>query len=165
MSTFLPTSQRPERTYRTGPITWGLRWLGVLGALGVTAWVLVRYSSLPDTVATHFDASGQADDWGPKWSILVLAGVMLLLSMGLAVLSTRPRAFNYPLEITTDNAQTVYREGERLMVWTLLGMVVTYAGIAWSTVLTGGAPLLAAGLVVMVVAVVVGVIRLVRAGR
>ncbi|GAA4528510.1 DUF1648 domain-containing protein [Brachybacterium paraconglomeratum] len=165
MNTLLATSPRPARTYRTGTITWGLRALGVLGALGVTAWILARYPSLPDTVATHFDASGQADDWGPKWSILVLAGVMLLLSLGLAALSSRPRAFNYPLEITADNAQTVYREGERLMVWTLLGLVAIYAGIAWSTVLTGGAPLIAVGVVVMVAAVVIGIIRLVRAGR
>lgn len=165
MSTILPTAQRPERTYRTGPITRGLRWLGVLGALGVTAWILVRYSSLPDTIATHFTARGEADDWGPKWSILVLAGVMLLLSLGLAALSTRPRVLNYPLEVTARNAQTIYREGERVMVWTLLGMVVTYLGIAGSVLETGGAPLLAAGLVVMAAAVVVGVIRLVRAGR
>lgn len=137
----------------------------MLGALGVTAWVLVRYPSLPGTVATHFDVRGQADDWGPKGSILVLAGVMLLLSLGLAVLSSRPRAVNYPLEIAANNAQAIYREGERLMVWTLLGLVVIYAGIAWSTVLTGGAPLIAVGVVVMVAAVVVGLIRLVRAGR
>lgn len=165
MNALLTTSQRPTRSYRTGPITRGLRGLGVLGALGVTAWFLVRYPSLPDTVATHFDVSGQADGWGPKWSLLVLAGVMLLLSLSLAVLSSRPRAFNYPLEITADNAQTVYREGERLMVWTLLGLVVIYAGIAWSTVLTSGAPLIAVGVVATVAAVVIGVLRLVRAGR
>ncbi|MGO1227921.1 MAG: DUF1648 domain-containing protein [Brachybacterium sp.] len=165
MSTIISKSQRPVRTYTTGPITRALRWFAVLSTVGITAWLLVRYPSLPDTVATHFDARGEADDWGPKWSILVLAGVMLLLSLGFAALSTRPRAFNYPLEITTRNAQAIYREGERMMVWTLLAMVVVYLGIAWSVLETGGAPLIAAGLAVMVAAVVVGVIRLVRAGR
>ena len=158
MSTIISKSQRPVRTYTTGPITRALRWFAVLSTVGITAWLLVRYPSLPDTVATHFDARGEA-------SILVLAGVMLLLSLGFAALSTRPRAFNYPLEITTRNAQAIYREGERMMVWTLLAMVVVYLGIAWSVLETGGAPLIAAGLAVMVAAVVVGVIRLVRAGR
>lgn len=158
-------AQRPARTYATGPIIRGLRGLGVLATLGITAWILVRYPSLPATVATHFDASGEADDWGHRWSVLVLAGVMLLLSLGMAALSTRPRSFNYPPEVTEDNAQSLYREGERLLIWTLLGVQGIYAGIAWSVLGGGGAPLIVAGLVVMVAATIIGLVRMVRAAR
>lgn len=165
MSTNPTTAQRPARTYTTGPIARGLRWIGVLAALGITAWILVRYPSLPATVATHFDVSGQADDWGPRWSVLVLAGVMLLLSLGLAALSTRPRLLNYPTRITASSAQAAYREGERMLIWTLLGVQGVYGGIAWSVLLGGGMPLIATGLVVLVTASVIGIIRLVRAGR
>lgn len=165
MNAILAKSQRPARTYATGPITRALRWFTVLSTIGITAWLLVRYPSLPDTVATHFDASGQADDWGPKWSILVLAGIMVLLSLALAAMSTRPRGFNYPSEVTEDNAQAIYREGERMLVWTLLGMQMIYFGIAWSTLETGGGSLLAAGLVILIGAAVIGIIRLVRAAR
>ena len=120
---------------------------------------------LPDTVATHFDAGGQADDWGPRWSILVVAGVMVVLSLGLAALSTRPRGVNYPAEITEDNAQAVYREGERMPVWMLLGMQVLYLGIVRAVIVGGGGPLLALGLVGLIGATVIGIIRLVRAAR
>lgn len=65
---------RPPRTYTTGPITRGLRALTVLAVLGTSAWILVRYPGLPDIVATHFDASGRPDSFGPRWSILVLGG-------------------------------------------------------------------------------------------
>lgn len=165
MSTIPSTPRRPARTYATGPVTRALRWFTVIAALGVTAWILVRYSSLPGTVAIHFDAGGQADDWGPRWSVLVLAAVMLLLSLGTAALSTRPRWFNYPLETTERTAQAVYREGERLMVWTGLGMQGVYAGISCSLLGSGGAALLVTGLVVMVGAVVLGIVRVVRAAR
>ncbi|WP_245851144.1 DUF1648 domain-containing protein [Brachybacterium vulturis] len=165
MSTILSKAQRPARTYATGPITRGLRWLSVLASLGTSAWILVRYPSLPDTVATHFAAGGQADDWGPRWSVLVLGAIMLLLSLLLAAMSTRPRGFNYPAEVTEDNAQAIYREGERMLVWTLLGMQPIYLGIAWATLETGGAPLLAVGLVGLIGATIVGIARTVRAAR
>ena len=165
MSTIITKSQRPARAYTTGPITRALRWFTVLSTVGITAWLLVRYPSLPDTVATHFDARGQADDWGPRWSVLVVAGIMVVLSLALAAMSTRPRGFNYPTEVTEDNAQAIYREGERMLVWTLLGMQAIYLGIVWSVIESGGGPLLAVGLVGLIGASVVGIIRLVRAAR
>lgn len=161
----MSTSPRPARTYATGPVTRALRGLTVLAALGITTWLLVRYPSLPDTVATHFDAGGQADDWGPRWCVLVLAAIMLLLSLGMAALSTRPRWFNVPIELTERTAQAVYREGERVMVWTVLAMQLVYLGIASSVLRDGGGALIALGLAGMVAAVIVGAVRMVRAGR
>jgi uncharacterized membrane protein len=137
----------------------------MLGAVGITAGILVAYPALPDTVAIHFGADGEADDWGPRWSILVLAGIMVLLSLALAAISTRPRRFNYPAEITEHNAQAVYREGERMLVGTLLFVQVIYLGIAWSVILGGGAPLIALGLAGLIGASAVGIVRLVRAAR
>lgn len=165
MSTIRTKSQRPARTYTTGPVTRALRWFTVLSTLGITAWLLVRYPSLPDTVATHFGPSGEADDWGPRWSLLVVAGIMVVLSLALAAMSTRPRGFNYPAEITDGNAQAMYREGERLLVWTALWMQVLYFGIVWAVLASGGGPLLAVGLVGLIGASIVGIVRMVRAAR
>lgn len=166
MNTSVTDSARPARSYATGPITRGLRLLSALAALAITTWIIVRYPSLPQTVPTHFDVSGQADDWGPRWSVLVLAAVMLLLSLGLAVLSTHPRAFNYPLEITARTAQAVYREGERMMVAALVGVQLIYLDIALSVIGGPGAGVLIwIGMTVLVGSVVIGIVRLVRAGR
>lgn len=162
-----PTTKadRPARTYRTGPVTRVLRWISVLAMAAITAWLLIAYPSLPETVATHFSPAGEADDWGPKWSLLVIAGVMVLLSLPLAAISTRPRGFNYPVEITESNAQTLYREGERLMVWTLLGMQVLYLGIAWSVIVGGGGALLVLGIAGLIGASILAIVRMVRAAR
>lgn len=160
-----PASSRPGRTDGPGPVTWTLRLLGVLASLGITVGILVAYPGLPDIIPTHIGVSGAADDWGPKLSILVLAGVMLALSIGLALLSARPRIFNYPIPVTEDNAQAVYREGERMMVWVLLALQAIYLGLAVSVVNAGGGAVIAIGAVAMVGAVVLGIIRLLRAAR
>lgn len=166
MTTSVTDSPRPARSYATGPATRGLRLLSLLAALAITAWILVRYTSLPPTVPTHFDVRGQADDWGPTWSVLVLAAVMLLLSLGLAALSAHPRVFNYPLEVTARTAQSVYREGERMMVAVLAGVQLIYLGIALSILDGPGSGVLTwIGMAVLLGSVVIGIIRLVRAGR
>ena len=82
-----------------------------------------------------------------------------------AAMSTRPRGFNYPAEITDGNAQAMYREGERLLVWTALWMQVLYFGIVWAVLASGGGPLLAVGLVGLIGASIVGIVRMVRAAR
>ncbi|MBP2381683.1 DUF1648 domain-containing protein [Brachybacterium sacelli] len=165
MSTGMGTSQRPARHYATGPVTRVLRLLSVLATLVITAWIVLSYAELPDTIATHFGLGGEADGWGGKASVLVLAAVMVVLSLALAALSTRPRALNYPTEIAERGAQAIYREGERMMVWTLLGLQVIYLDIARSVLRGDGGALITLGVGLLIGAVVVGIIRLVRAAR
>lgn len=57
-------ADQPARTYRTGPVPRVLRWVSVLATIAITAWLLIAYPSLPETVATHFGPAGEADDWG-----------------------------------------------------------------------------------------------------
>src|SRR5699024_2794589 len=113
-----------------------------------------------------FDITGTADAWGSKTSILVLGGVMMLLSSGLALLSTKPRAFNYPLVDTEHNAQAIYREGDRMMVWLVLSMQLIPVSLVRSVVVAGdGGALLILGMAEMLSSVVVGIVRVVGAGR
>ena len=70
-----------------------------------------------------------------------------------------------PVEVTESNAQTMYREGERLMVWTLLFLQVIYLGIGWSVVLGGGGPLLVIGVAGLLGASILAIVRMVRAAR
>lgn len=51
------------------------------------------------------------------------------------------------------------------MVWTGLGLQGVYAGIACSLLAIDGALLLVAGLLVLVGAVILGIVRMVRAAR
>lgn len=144
-----------------------MRAAAVLGSFAVTGWVLLRYPTLPAQIPVHFTASGEADSWGSRSSALVLAGVMLVMLLGLALLSTRPRWFNYPFELTAASAQAVYREGERLMVWLLVPMVLLYVALAAATIGQGmgsaALTLLVASLLGLPAVTLIGLVRLVRA--
>ena len=56
--------------------------------LGLTIYlVLSNYSTLPDTIPTHFNAQGVADDWGSKNAILLFPAVAFPIHMFLSLLT------------------------------------------------------------------------------
>lgn len=156
-------ADRPARTYITGPVTRALRYVALAGAGALVAYVAFTYEALPDTVPTHFDFTGEADDWGHKSTIWVLLGVNVVMVALLAWLSTRPRWFNYVSDITGDNAQYLYREGERMMVWVNLAVVAVFYGAVLSIYEVDN-PFLVIGLVTMPALVITSLIRMSLAG-
>jgi uncharacterized membrane protein len=102
---------RPEFTYSDLV-------LEVLGGFTLALlWILtiLNYASLPESVPTHFNASGQVDDYGNKGSILLLPAVGTLIFAGITLLVRVPYIFNYPVAITEENAERQYRNAARMM--------------------------------------------------
>lgn len=155
---------RPAVAYQRGRMTALLRVLGPTVAVIGVATILVGYATLPATVPTHFGVDAEADSFGPRWSVLVLAGIWVVVQLGVALLAAHPRWFNYPMPVTAGNAQRLYREGERMMVWLGVAVAATFAGLTLSVFDAGGGPLIVLGLAATVVAMIVGVTRLLRAG-
>lgn len=154
---------RPAPDYETGPVTRSLRVASLLGIVALSFYVLWRYPSLPEIVPTHFDFTGQPDDFGSRSSLLWLAGIMLIMGVLIAWASTKPHVLNYPGDITGANAQRLYREGERLMVWVLAGVAVVYLGIVLQTFADTGSVVLIVGLVVLMGSTLAGLVRMVIA--
>lgn len=154
---------RPAPDHVTGSVTRVLRIAAVLGIVALTVYILWRYPSLPEIVPVHFNFSGAADGFGPRSSTLWLAGVMTGLGALVAWLSTKPNVLNYPGEITEANAQRLYREAERMMVWVLAGLAVVYLGIVLQTFAGTGAAVLVVGLVGLLGSTLAGLVRLVIA--
>lgn len=160
----MTSADRPPVTFERGPVTAFLRLLGpAIAAIGVLG-IAVGYVGLPPTIPTHFGLTGEADSFGPRWSVLVLAAVWIVMQAGIAILAARPRLFNYPAPVTPANAQQLYREGERLMVWIGVALAATFAGMSLSLFGMSGIPLTVLGVIALVVVTLVGVVRSLRAG-
>lgn len=155
----------PHAAGTDGPARAGRSAALVLTAVGVGV-VAVRYPSLPPVVPTHFDALGRPDAFGPRSSVLGLCGLWVVLLLGLVALSRRPRAMNYPVPVTEENAARLYRVGERTVVATALATALTFAGLVlWVLGAQGaGQACVAGGVVALLATCVVGVVAGVRAG-
>ncbi len=153
-------NRRPAPDFTTGPVTRWLRVTAVIAMLAITAVALVNYSSLPGTIPTHFDAAGQADGWGSRTQFVWLIVIWTLMTFGITWLSTKPHVFNYPDEVTPERAQGLYREGERMMVAVLAGLVVLYGGMVMLTFGQEGGLLIGFGLITLVGATLGGIIRI-----
>jgi uncharacterized membrane protein len=108
--------------------------LGWLILIALWAITIINYSSLPDTIPTHFNAAGEADGFGTKVSIIALPVIATLLFIGLTVLNRYPQSFNYPTTITKDNALRQYTLATRMLRYLKLVLVLVFGGIEIMTI-------------------------------
>ncbi|MFV0533475.1 MAG: DUF1648 domain-containing protein [Cumulibacter sp.] len=155
---------RPVRTYQTGQVVVLLRWATIVATAILTVFVLVRYPSMPQRVPTHFGLGGEADAYGPRWTVILLAAILSAVVALLAWVSGKPASFNYPVGVTEANAQRLYREGERMLVWTNVAVWLLYLGTVLAILQAGsGGVVVVAGLIAMGIALIVGIVRMLRA--
>ena len=121
---------RPERTYKTGAVTRMLRWFSLAVALAASALLLVGYPQMPNEVPIHFDAAGQPDAYGDKMVVLGVACGIILVQLVIYWASKKPQVMDYPAKVTDENAQRLYREGERFFVCLGLSISALMAGIS-----------------------------------
>lgn len=127
-------TERPKITLipsTTDKIVEALGWIILLALWG---WTFNHYSALPDTIPTHFNASGEADSFGSKASIIGLPVIASVLFIGLTVLNRYPHSFNYPTAITQDNALRQYTLATRMLRYLKLVLVLIFGGIEFMTI-------------------------------
>jgi uncharacterized membrane protein len=108
--------------------------LGWLILLALWTLTITNYSSLPDTIPTHFNATGEADGFGSKVSLIALPVIATLLFIGLTVLNRYPQSFNYPTTITKDNALQQYTLATKMLRYLKLVLVLVFGGIEIITI-------------------------------
>lgn len=128
---------RPVVVIEKQPVDQAMEVSALLIWLGITAYTLFMFSSLPDSIPQHFGADGLPDRYGSKWSLLMLPVVGLVLGGGLYLLNRIPHKFNYLVEITAENAPRQYRQAQRLIRFLNTTIQVLFAYITWSTVQIG----------------------------
>jgi uncharacterized membrane protein len=100
-------------------------------------FTLANYYALPDILPRHFNISGQPDGYWNKENIWFLPTIILIAYIGLTILGRYPKSFNYPYEITIENADSQYRNSV-LMIRTLKTLIVLmFAYMTYATVRIG----------------------------
>ena len=116
------------------------RWdyaLEILAAVGVFLGLYdltVNYSKLPAAIPTHFNFKGEVDSWGGKETILILGVGIVVLYGTLTLVSRIPHLYNYPWEITEENAPRQYRMARTFITLLKAEIVWLFAGIIGETI-------------------------------
>ena len=105
--------------------------LGWVSVVGIWALTLTNYSILPEIIPIHFNGAGKADGFGNKTHIFVLPIISTLLFIGLTTLNKHPHMFNYPSQITKENAVHQYTNATRMMRVLKLVIVVLFGLIVF----------------------------------
>lgn len=106
-----PVLQIPKTTVEKG--------LDLLSAflLGMIFFqVIYFWNKLPNQIPIHMNVFGEVDGWGGKGTLLVLPIIAVLIFLPLFFLSRYPHVFNYPVQITAENAPKLYLEARRMLV-------------------------------------------------
>lgn len=100
----------------------------------IVAYSIVSYSELPDTIATHFNAKGEADGFGNKSTIWLLTGISVFIYLLLFFINKVPHLHNYMVNITEENALKNYRLSNRMVRCTNLFCLLLFAGILYDSI-------------------------------
>ena len=100
----------------------------------VFIYLSATWTTLPDKVPTHFNFAGTADQWGSKYSLLLLVGVTFVLYVGLSILSRFPHIYNYAFAITEENRQRQYLLARQMVTALKAELISVFVFITWLTI-------------------------------
>lgn len=126
--------ERPKLKAELTTLDKTLEILGWTSILAVWFLTITNYTNLPDTIPIHYNGAGQADRFGGKATILILPLIATVLFVGLTILNRFPHIFNYPTNITQDNALSHYTNATRMIRYLKLIIVVIFGLIAFRTI-------------------------------
>jgi uncharacterized membrane protein len=106
-----------------------LTWLLAAVTFGLT---IVRWRSLPEVMAIHYNAFGVADDWGGRWTVFILP-VMLAVCCGVVSFCERLglKYVNLPFRVNMEREWYVLRATRDTLGLLNLEIALTFAVVQW----------------------------------
>ena len=108
--------------------------IGWFALLAIWVLVISNYSNLPDTIPTHYNGMGNADGFGNKTNILILPLIASILFVGITIINKFPYIFNYPTQITEENALRQYTNATRMLRFMKLILVILSGLFTFKTI-------------------------------
>ena len=126
--------KRPKMKLKLTTIDKAFEMLGWISVLAVWVLTIANYTNLPDMIPIHYNVAGQADGFARKVSILIQPLISTVLFIGMTILNRFPHVFNYPTNITKDNALRQYTNATRMIRYLKIIIVVIFGVITLQTI-------------------------------
>jgi len=92
------------------------------------------YKILPELIPIHFNEIGISNSNTEKYGIFAFPIIGFILFIGLSVINRYPYLFNYPVEITEDNAEKLYTHAIRTVRLLKVVIVLLFLKLVFSIV-------------------------------
>lgn len=95
--------------------------------VGVTIYLGINWSSLPDKIPAHYDFAGNIDRWGKKGELLIVPIMSWVLYGMITGVEQIPAIWNTGVKVTVENRYRVYRVLKYMVKSLKLIMVVDFS--------------------------------------
>ena len=93
--------------------------------------LLFSWSSIPEIVPKHFGITGEIDAWGIKSFFHFPVTIAVILYVFLSVIARFPHIYNYPVKITSQNAERQYRTARALITALKTEIMLLFSYLQW----------------------------------
>lgn len=132
----MKNEKRPKLEIKQEPFDRQLDLLALVGVILLILLPIYFYNQLPETIPSHYGPNGEPDGFSSKatlWIVPIMGGLMFL---GLSWLKKYPHKYNYPQPVTEENAESMYRNGTRLIRSMNAIITCVFAYMTYSTIQT-----------------------------
>ena len=126
--------KRPKIELQLNQTDKTLELIGWFAVFGIWVLTVANYSELPDIIPIHYNGTGEANEFGNKSNILSLPIISTLMFIGLTVINKYPHLFNYPSEITKENALHLYTKASRMIRFLKFIIMIIFGLIVFKTI-------------------------------
>lgn len=95
--------------------------------VGVTIYLGINWSTLPDKIPAHYDFAGNIDRWGKKGELLIVPIMSWFLYVMITGVEQIPAIWNTGVKVTVENRYRVYRVLKYMVKSLKLIMVVDFS--------------------------------------
>lgn len=103
--------------------------------LAMAVGLSMSFSKLPARVPMHYGWNGLPDSWAGRSSLAVLLVIALPVNLLLLGVQRIPESYNFPVEVTPENARDLYTVTRRMVILLQLAINLVFASILLMTVL------------------------------
>lgn len=94
---------------KNNKIDWIIEIMCLTLLIGLTAYLIFHWGSIPDKIPAHYDWEGNIDRWGNKSDLIFLPMMSWFLYLLIIGLQQVPLVWNTGVKITEENEERVYR--------------------------------------------------------
>lgn len=114
-----------------------IEFVSASGLILMFAIMLLYYSKLPSTIPQHYNASGEPDAFGNKSTVWILPILAFAVYSILTAALKYSHRFNFPYEITEENAERQYKNSVLMLRILKLIIVFGFCYLTYATVQNG----------------------------